>query len=297
MDRIDAMRAFVTVADLGGFAPAARALRWSPASVTRAVAQLEEELGVSLFNRTTRVVRLTEGGTIFADKSREILSTLAAARSLTRGEDAAPGGTLRVTAPALFGRRHVMPIAEATQRAHPALTLRITLLDRVVHLVEEGFDVAVRLGPLPDSALVAVKLAEVRLVIVASPAYLAQAGTPRAPGDLAAHRIVSFEGVGSTDEWQFGPRRRAVVRTSPRLAVNCAEAALGAIERGHGIGRLYSYQLGDGIAAGRLVRLLPDDEPPPVPVSLVYAAGARNSANVRAFVSEAVRYCAAHPLA
>ena len=297
MDRIDAMRAFLAVADRGGFAIAARDLRWSAASVTRAVAQLESELGLSLFHRTTRVVRLTERGTIFADKCREILSALAAAHSLTRGEDAAPAGLLRITAPALFGRLHVMPVVEALHRAHPALVLRVGLLDRVVHLVEEGFDIGVRIGPLPESALLALKLAEVRRVVVASPAYLAETGAPRSPADLAGHRIVSFEGVGSTDEWHFGAGRDTVVRTSPHLSVNCAEAALAAIQRGHGIGRLFSYQLGDGIAAGRLVRLLADDEPPAVPVSLVYTSAARNTTNVRAFIDEAVRYCAGQRLA
>lgn len=297
MDRIDAMRGFLAVADRGGFAGAARDLRWSPASVTRAVARLERELGVSLFHRTTRVVRLTERGTIFADRCREILAALAEAHSVTRGEDAAPAGLLRVTAPALFGRLHVMPIVEALTRAHPTLVLRLGLLDRVVNLIEEGFDIGIRIGVLPESALVARKLAEVRRVIVASPGYLARAGTPRTPADLAAHRIVSFEGVGSTDEWQFGSGRDAIVRTTPHMSINCAEAALGAIARGQGIGRLFSYQLGDRIAAGRLVRLLPDHEPPAVPVSLVYAPGARNTTNVRAFVEEAVRYCAAQPLA
>jgi DNA-binding transcriptional LysR family regulator len=292
MDRLDAMRAFLAVADRASFSEAARALRWSPATTTRAVAQMEAELGVTLLHRTTRAVRLTERGQLYAETCRTILAEIEAARSLVRGEDASPRGTLSITAPVLFGRLHIMPIAEALAAAHPELALRLTFLDRIAHLVEEGFDIAVRIGALPDSALVAVKVAEVRRVVVASPDYLARAGTPHAPADLPAHRIVSFDGVGSTDEWRFGLGGRTVVKVAPSLAVNAADAALDAIARGHGIGRALSYQVRDGVAAGRLQRLLIDHEPESVPVSLVYQASRRGSANVQAFVTAARRYLA-----
>lgn len=296
MDRLDAMRAFLTVADRGSFAEAARQLRWSPAGITRAVAQIEEELGLRLFNRTTRSVRLTERGALYAEKCREILAEIDAARTLVRGEDAAPRGTLAVTAPVLFGRLHVMPIAERLGAIHPDLKLRLTFVDRITHLVEEGFDLAVRIGDLADSALVAVKLGAVGRVIVASPAYLKQAGVPATPDALRAHRIVSFDGVGSTNEWRFGRHGQRVIKVTPGLAVNCAQAARDAIERGHGIGRLLSYQVSAGIAAGRLVPLLTEDAPDPVPVSLVYQAARRASPNIRAFVTEARRYFAEHPI-
>lgn len=292
MDRLDAMRAFLAVADRASFAAAARSLRWSPAMTTRAVAALETDLGLPLFNRTTRSVRLTEQGAVYAEKCRHILAEVEAARSLARGEDASPRGTLAVTAPVLFGRLHVMPIAEMLGAAHPGLAIRLTFVDRVTHLVEEGFDLAVRIGTLADSTLVAVKVAEVSRMVVASPGYLASAGTPLVPADLRHHRIVSFDAVGSTDAWRFGRTGAAAVRVLPRLSVNTADAAVDAIERGQGIGRLLSYQVRAGLAAGRLQRLLADDEPDAVPVSLVYPAGRRGSANIQAFVAAARQYFA-----
>lgn len=185
-----------------------------------------------------------------------------------------------------------MPIAEALGTTHPELAIRLTFVDRITHLVEEGFDVAVRIGALVDSALVATKVAEVRRVIVASPGYIARAGRPTTPADLRDHRIVSFDGVGSTDEWRFGTSGNAAVKVAPKLAVNCAESALDAVERDQGIGRLLSYQVQAGVAAGRLQLLLTKDEPTPVPVSLVFQASRRGAANVQAFVAEARRHFA-----
>jgi DNA-binding transcriptional LysR family regulator len=218
MDRLDAIRAFLAVAERASFAAAARSLRWSPAAATRAVAMLEAELGIALFHRTTRVVRLTEPGALYAEHCRRILADLEAARSLVRGEDAAPRGTLSVTAPVVFGRLHVMPIAEALVAAHAELSIRLTFVDRVTHLVEEGFDIAVRIGALPDSALVAVPLTEVVRVVVASPGYLAARGEPAAPADLRRHAIIAFDGMDATDAWRFAgaaPTSR-VGRAAPR---------------------------------------------------------------------------------
>lgn len=292
MGRIDAMRSFLAVANRASFADAARHLRLSPATTTRAVAMLEAELGLALFHRTTRAVRLTERGALCAEKCHQILAELEAAKNLVRGEDATPRGTLAVTAPVLFGRLHVLPIAESLSAAYPDLAVRLTFVDRIAHLVEEGFDLAVRIGELPNSALVAVKGGMVRRVVVASPAYLERAGTPTAPTGLHNHRIISFEGVGSTEEWRFGVNERLVVKVLPRLSVNTAEAACDAIERGHGIGRLLSYQVRAGLAAGRLRRILVEHEPAAMPVSLVYQASRRGSPNIQAFVSEARRYFA-----
>jgi DNA-binding transcriptional LysR family regulator len=296
MDRLNAMRIFLTVADRASFAEAARQLRSSPATATRAVAMLEAELGLALFNRTTRSVRLTERGLLYAEKCREILAGVDSAHSLVRGEEAAPRGVLAVTAPVLFGRMHIMPIAEALGATYPDLALRLTFVDRITHLVEEGFDLAVRIGTLPDSALVAIKVGAVRRVLVASPEYLRTAGIPRAPSDRHSHRIVSFDGVGSTDEWRFGLDERVMVKVSPKVSVNTAEAARDAIERGQGIGRLLSYQVRESVAAGRLQRIMADHEPARMPVSLVYQATRRSSPNIPAFLAEARRHFVQTPL-
>src|ERR1700733_4558387 len=172
------MQAFAAVAELGSFAQAARRLRLSPAAVTRAVALLEDQLGLALLNRTSRSVRLTERGTLYLASCRQILAEIEDAERRVRGEDATPRGTLTVSAPIVFGRLHILPIVDRMLCEHPALTIRLDLSDRPRHLVEEGIDVAVRIGALADSALVAVKVAEVGPVLVASPAYLAARGTP-----------------------------------------------------------------------------------------------------------------------
>ncbi len=292
MDKLDALRAFLAVAERASFAAAARGLRWSPAAVTRAVAMVEAELGVTLFHRTTRVVRLTEPGALYAEQCRRILAELEAARSQVRGEDAAPRGTLAITAPVVFGRLHVMPIAEALAAAHPALAIRLTFVDRVTHLVEEGFDIGVRIGALPDSALVAVPLTEVRRVVVASPGYLAARGEPMVPDDLRHHAIIAFDGVEATDVWRFAaagplPGAGATVSIAPRLTVNSADAAIAAVLRGQGITRVLSYQVEETVGQARLRALLQAYELPSVPVSLVYQASRRSSANIVAFVREA----------
>lgn len=287
MDRLDAIRAFLAVAERASFAAAARSLRWSPAAATRAVAMLEAELGIALFHRTTRVVRLTEPGALYAEHCRRILADLEAARSLVRGEDAAPRGTLAVTAPVVFGRLHVMPIAEALVAAHAELSIRLTFVDRVTHLVEEGFDIAVRIGVLPDSALVAVPLTKVVRVVVASPVYLAERGEPGSPADLRRHAIIAFDGMDATDAWRFAGAAPSSVSVAPRLVVNGADAAIGAALRGQGITRVLSYQVADALAEGRLRRLLHAHEPPALPVSLVFQAGRRGSPNIAAFVREA----------
>ena len=293
MDQIQAMRVFLGVADRGGFAETARDLRLSPAAVTRAVAGLEADLGLALLSRTTRSVRLTERGAIYAERCRLILAEIEDAAQMVRGEDAAPRGLLSVTAPVLFGRLQVLPAIERLMAAHPDLSVRLTLLDRTTHMVEEGFDVAVRIGALADSALIAVPITTVRRVLVASPAYIAEAGTPRSPADLKRHRIIGFEGVGATNEWRFGPDGRQAVTVSPRLSLNSADAAIASAERGHGITRVLSYQVALAIEAGRLQRLLTEVEPPPTPVSLVYQAARRGHPNIAALVAEMRRLAAA----
>ncbi len=295
MDRLDAMRAFATVADRGSFAEAARRLRLSPAAVTRAVAQLEDQLGLLLLHRTTRSVRLTERGALYLEACRQILADLADADRLVRGEDAQPRGTMRVAAPLMFGRLHVLPVVQQLLRDHPGLAVRLMLSDRTVHLVEEGIDVAVRIGDLADSALTALKVGEVRRVLVASPAYLAARGTPETPAMLAGHDLISFESMDATDDWRFAGSQ-ARVRLEPRLYVNSADASIAAAEAGLGITRTLSYQVDAAVRAGRLRLVLAPYAPPALPVHIVYPARRLGSANVAAFVQAARRYLRALPV-
>lgn len=290
MDRLDAMRAFLAVADHGSFAEAARRLRRSPAAITRAVAGLEAALGQTLLHRTTRAVRLTERGAAYRDACRRALEDIAEAERAASGADAVPRGLLGVAAPLMFGRLHVLPIVTALLRAHPALSVRLALSDRILPLAEEGIDVAVRIGALADSALLAVRVAEVRRVLVASPAYLAARGTPARPEDLAGHDLISFEGGDPSSEWEVGGLR---LRVEPRLAVNSADAAIAAAESGLGITRTLSYQAFAPLRAGRLVPVLAEFSPPPMPVRLVHPARRQGSANVAAFLAAARAYFAA----
>ena len=296
MDRLDAMRAFVTVADLGSFAEAARRLRLSPAAVTRAVALLEDQLGLVLFNRTTRSVRLTERGTLYLETCRQVLADLAHGERRARGEDAAPRGLLTVAAPILFGRLHVLPVIEAVLAAHPALSIRFMLSDRNVHLVEEGIDIAVRIGALADSALRAIKVGEVQRVLVASPAYLKARGQPETPAALARHDLIAFEGLENTNDWRFGAGDRVSVRVEPRLAVNNGDAAIAAAEAGLGITRALSYQVRAALDAGRLMLVLQAHAPASVPISLIYPARRLGSPNLAAFIKAARQRFQAHPV-
>ena len=289
MDRLDAMRTFVEVATLGSFAEAARRLRLSPSVVTRTVAVLEDRLGLSLITRTTRSMRLTEHGEVYLESCRRILEDVAAAEQRARGEGAEPRGEMSIAAPLVFGRLHVLPIACALLSRHRDLSVRLTLSDRLIHLVDEGVDVAVRIGDLADSSLIAVKLGQISRVLVASPAYLARRGAPGAPAGLAAHDIVAFEGVDATNEWRFG-RGETAVRVAPRLCVNSADAVIAAAEAGVGITRALSYQVEASVGAGRLTPILQSFGPPPSPVSAVYPARRIASANVAAFVRAARAY-------
>ncbi|CAN5890374.1 LysR family transcriptional regulator [soil metagenome] len=293
MDQFDAMRAFVAVATWGSFAEAARRLRISPSAVTRSVAQLEDRLGLTLLNRTTRSVRLTERGQIYLGSSRRILEDLEAGERQARGENAEPRGVLHVAAPIVFGRLHVLPMVGRLLVDHPSLTVRLSLSDRNVHLVEDGVDAALRIGALADSSLTAVKLGSVSRVLVASPTYLADRGSPSSLANLEDHALIAFEGLEVTDAWRFSG---ADVRVTPRLSVNSADTAIAAAEAGLGITRALSYQVRAAIQAGRLVPLLQDYAPPAMPVSVVSQARRLGSANVAAFVAAARDHLRTHPL-
>ncbi|HET9627611.1 MAG TPA: LysR family transcriptional regulator [Kofleriaceae bacterium] len=294
MDQLDAMRVFVAVARHGSFSAAAHQLRLSPSVATRAVAQLEDKLGETVLARTTRSVRLTERGARYLEHCARILDDLADAERDVRGERAEPRGGLTVAAPMMFGRLHVLPIVSGLLARHGQLAIRLVLSDRFVHLVDEAVDVAVRIGELADSSLIAARLGAVSRIVVASPAYLARRGTPRTPAELAGHDLIGFDALASGGDWRFADG--AAVHVEPRLAVNSADAAIAAAEDGLGITRTLSYQVRAAVYAGRLVPLLQSHAPPALPVHAVYPARRFASANVASFVAAAKARFQAEPL-
>lgn len=289
MDRLDSMRVFVAVAEARGFAVGARRLGMSASVVTRAVAALERRLGSRLLQRTTRIVRLTEAGTRYLADCRRILAEVGAAEDSLRSRDGKTQGTLNVTASRLFGRMFVAPVVLEFLDEYREVTVRTVLDDHVIDLIEAGIDVAIRIGPLPDSSFTATRVGSVRRVLCASPDYLARHGTPRRPADLEALDALVFAGASTRSEWTLGSGRAArTVRPRSMLSTNDADVIIAAALAGHGVARLLSYQVGAEIAAGRLVRLLTAYEPPPMAVSVVCPAGRHGSAKVRAFFEFAV---------
>jgi DNA-binding transcriptional LysR family regulator len=289
MDHLDRLRVFVAVADRASFAEAARSLGVSPTAASRGVAALEDELGVALLRRTTRSVTLTPEGAAYLERARSALEELDdAARSL-RGDEAEPRGLLVVTAPVVFGRLHILPIVVRLLRAHARLAVRLTLTDRFSRIVEEGIDVAARIGELADSTLRAARVGQVRRALVASPGYLAARGQPATPADLAGHDLIAFEGLSLNREWRFGPKLGTIVRCEPRLITDSVDAAIAAAIDGAGVTRCLSYQAQPHVASGRLRYVLDAFEPPPWPVQFVYQANRLRSPNVRAFLDEARR--------
>jgi len=286
VDRLEIMRVFVVVAEEQGFAPAARRLAMSPPAVTRAVSALEERIGTRLLHRTTRVVRLTEAGTRFLADCKRILGEIEEAQASAAGLHAEPRGQLAVTAPVMFGRMHVAPIVFDFLARHPRLTLRTLFVDRVVDMIDEGLDVAVRIAELPDSSLHAVRVGSVRRVVCASPDYLAAHGAPRTPADLSKLDAIAFSLGGSAEEWSFASGE--MVSPPTQLVVNSLDVAVAAAVAGRGVARVLSYQIAPELRAGRLEIVLAQFEPPPVPISVVYAEGRRAAAKVRAFVDFAV---------
>ena len=289
MDRIDRLRLFIRIAECRSFADAARSARISATAASRAIAALEDELRVPLFRRTTRAVALTQEGAIYLERARTALAELDAGALDLSGENAEPHGSLIISAPVVFGRIHILPVVNALLAAHRGLNARLVLTDRVVRLVDEGVDVAVRIADLADSGLHAVKLGEVRRVLVASPAYLAKRGTPIKLAEIYDHCLVAFDNFVANDEWRFGVTEKAVVKVAPRLRVNSVDATIDALLGSVGIGRLLSYQVAEHIADGRLVEILSDQAPLPVPVNMVFQANRQRSTNVRAFIDEAKR--------
>ena len=281
MDRLQELAVLVAIADHGSLAVAARRLRRSAPAITRALAALESRIGARLVERTTRKLSLTDAGRALTERSRALLNEYDAA--LGGAADQPARGWVRVTAPVQFGRRHIAPLVTRFLDAYPQIQVELVLSDRNLNLIEEELDVAVRIGPLADSSLLARRVGQVTRVVVASPDYLARRGTPVRPADLSAHDTIfnTFRGGGL--EWRFGsPKRPTVVRLAPRLLVNEVEAQLIAVRAGHGIARVLSYQVIDDLSSGRLTRLLEKHEPPPLPVQLVARSGTHMPPKIRA---------------
>ena len=285
MDRFQEMQVFLAVAEEQGFAAAARRLNMSPPSVTRAVAALEERIGTLLLARTTRSVHITEAGQRYLEDCRRILAELEEAEESAAGSQAIARGQLTLTAPVLFGELFVTPLLVDYLDQHPAVTVKALLGDRVVNMADEGIDVAVRIGHLPDSGLHSVRVGEVRRVICASPAFLAAQGRPQHPEELRQARVVVSASSSLVSDWQFaGPEGALSVRPEPRLVVTANQAAINAASLGWGLTRVLSYQVASKVAAGELEIVLEHFELPPLPIHVVYQGGRKVPAKVRTFV-------------
>jgi DNA-binding transcriptional LysR family regulator len=285
MDRLQTMAVFIAVAEEAGFAAAARRMNMSPPSVTRAVGELEARLGARLLHRTTRTVRLTDAGERYVADCRRIISEVAEADRHAAGVHAAPSGAVTLTGSALFGRIVLTPILLEILDRYPEITINTLFVDRVVNLVDEGIDIAVRIAELPDSTLAAVRVGSVRRVLCASPDYLAAAGYPKSPRDLAGHETIDFTNIMSRGEWAFVQDDRTYnYKTRSRLQANSADVAIAAAVAGRGVTRVLSYMIAPQLARGELEIVLPAFTPPAVPVHVVHKEQGQTSGRVRAIV-------------
>jgi DNA-binding transcriptional LysR family regulator len=289
MDRIDAMRVFIAALDEGSLAGAGRRLGHSPAAVSRAIAFLENYVGTPLLHRTTRTIRLSEAGERYAAACRRVLTDLEEADMLAAGEGAAPRGLLTISGPIVSGARILRPIVDAYLDVQPAVKAKLLMLDRRLNLVDEGIDVALRIGHLPDSSLIATRIGEVRQVICAAPSYLARHARIDRPSDLSTHQCIAMTVFGQ-DSWSFTPGDGATqeIKIAPRLIVNTVEAAVGSAIAGYGVTRVFSYQVADEVRGGRLAIVLPEVASPTMPVHLVTPEGRLSVPKVRTFVDFAV---------
>jgi DNA-binding transcriptional LysR family regulator len=296
MDRFQEMQVFAAVAQDQGFSAAARRLGMSAASVTRAVAALEQRIGTLLLTRTTRSVHLSEAGQRYLEDCRRILAEVQEAEDSAAGSHAQPRGQLTVTAPVLFGELFVTPVMVSYLNRFPDVTINGLLLDRIVNMVEEGIDVAVRIGELPDSSQHAIRVGEVRRVICGSPAYLETHGRPRHPQDLNGVPVVATSAIGQLRTWPFLDDGQPLgVRAESRLVVSSNQAAINAASLGLGLTRVLSYQVASKVANGELEIVLADFELPPLPIHVVYQGGRKAPARIRSFVDFAVKALREHP--
>lgn len=285
MDRLDAMTVLIAVVDAGSLSAAARRLGMPLATVSRKIGELEGHLKTRLLTRTTRQLSLTEAGRSYVAACRRILEDVGEAERAATGEYSEPKGELAITAPVVFGRLHVLPVVAEFLARYPEIGVRIMLADSIVNLLEEHVDLAVRIGELPDSALVAMRVGAIRRVVCASPDYFAAHGVPAHPRNLAAHVCITSDGLTSARSWAFLLGKEAVsLPVRSRLVLNTAEAAIDAAMLGVGLTRVLSYQVASAVREGKLQVVLEAFEPPPWPVSLVHAGQAPLPLKLRAFL-------------
>ncbi|KQY45910.1 LysR family transcriptional regulator [Rhizobium sp. Root483D2] len=284
MDRLQSMRVLVKAADTCSFAQAARALNMSPPAVTRAIAYLEDLTGARLFLRSTRSVKLTAPGSRYVEDCRRILADIDEAEASAGGSHATPSGLLTVTAPVLFGQIYVMPVLTSFLTQHPAVNGRALLLDRVVNLLEEGIDVALRIGELPDSGYHAIKVGSVRRVICGAPSYFTRHPMPKIPADLSEHTVIANTGSSAPQDWRFSGAAKSSVTLRPRLFCNTVDASISAALSGWGLTSALSYQVASAVREERLEIVLPGYEEAPIPIHVMHAEGRHISAKTRAFV-------------
>ena len=284
-DRFESMSILVAVADAGSFSAAALQLKIPLATVSRKIGMLEAQLNTRLLHRSTRQLSLTEAGQSYVSACRRILEDVGEAERAASGEYAAPRGELAITAPIAFGRLHVLPVVNDFLKTYMEIDVRMVLTDHVVSLLEERIDIAVRIAQLPDSNLVAARVGAMRIVICASPTYLAQYGKPTSPTELATHACVTYEQMTHRQVWSFGSGKSEVtVPIHSRLAVSTAEAAIDAAVAGIGITRVNFYQMASALRAGDLEIILPEFEPAPRPINLIHTGQGILPLKVRAFL-------------
>ncbi len=290
MDRFTELETFIAVAEAGGFNAAARRLNRSPPSVTRIISGLEQRIGTRLFTRTTRQIAFTEAGERLFTDARRLVNDLEIAEASAAGAHQEPQGVLSVTAPTIFGRVCIAPVLRSFLDLNPRVSVQALFVDRIVNLIEEGLDVAVRIGELPDSSLTAVRVGAVRHVVVASPAYLQARGRPEMPEHLTHHRLVSASQMTQADSWQFvaaGQKRSVPIRAA--FVANNIDVSIDAALSGWAVTRVLSYQVADALRSGKLVELLPGFEDREIPIHLVHAEGPLRAAKIRVFVDHAAQ--------
>jgi len=285
MDRLEAMSALLAAVEAGSLSGASRKLGMPLATVSRKVSELEAHLRTRLVTRTSRRLILTDAGRSYIAACKRILDDIREAERAAAGEYSAPRGELIITAPIVFGRLHVLPVVLEFLKAYPEIDVRLTLADRIVNLQEDHVDLAVRIGELPDSSLVAMRVGSIGRVVCGSPAYFAERGTPKGPDELRKHDCITFNGLTSPEAWIFPSRKGNIsVAVHSRLIVNTAEAAIDAAITGLGITRVLSYQVADAMRTGALLLALREFETPPVPISLVHAGQGRLALKLRAIL-------------
>jgi DNA-binding transcriptional LysR family regulator len=286
LDQLAAMRLFTAIADAGSLSGAGRRLGLPLSTVSRQLAGLEGHLGTRLVTRTTRRLGLTEHGRLYLDACRRILEEVDSAAARISGEKSEPEGELALTAPIVFGRLHVLPVVAEFLGDYPQVNVRMLLLDRPVDLIEEGLDVAVRIGTLADSSLIATRVGSVRYVLCASPDYLERRGTPKTLEALAGHDCITFSSLHQRHQWIFrAGRKEERVSITTRLSVNTAEAAIDAAVAGVGITRVLSYQAAHALADGSLRRVLPQLASDEIPVTLLHREGRLPQRKVQSFIA------------